>query len=112
MYTVGMFSIKIRAHIRESTSNLRSNMVVDYWYFGAVLPVVQRSFANMIGIMNSTKYQDILAKTWLPLPGGRDLVVEGPSNKTRTPNITQNQHKNGSGKTKLMFSNAQLSLKT
>ena len=41
------------------------------------------------GIMNSTKYQVILTKIW-------DLAIGGPSNQTMSPNVLQNQHRNGS----------------
>ena len=37
---------------------------------------------------------------WLPLPGRWDLGIGGPSNKTMTPKILQNEHRNGSVKTK------------
>ena len=46
-------------HTGKSTSYLLSNMVVDHWYFGAVLlPVVPGAVVKINGIINSTKYQD------------------------------------------------------
>ena len=63
MYTVGMFAVKRGMHTRKSTSYLPSNMVVDHWCFGAVLTASgPGALVKINGIMNSTKYQDILAK--------------------------------------------------
>ena len=60
--------------------------LVDHWcLWGCFTASGPGALVKINGIMNSTKYQDILAKTWLPLPGSWDLAVGGPSNKTMNP---------------------------
>ena len=64
-----------------------SNMMVNHWYFGAVL---------------LPEVQDFLAKTWLPLPGnwdfGHRLII--PKRQW-----AQTKSRNGSVNTKSMFCN-------